>query len=695
MKTIITIKESLLALAIVSALMITGCNDQFLEEKKDYSGAADEVYNMFATAQGKVDYIYNLCLPNSTANEGHSNPSTGRNDAHGASTEEFGGSTIYVGTSEMSNINVEKLFANSATDGPWTRIRECNNALEGIDKGTLTESEKNELKGQVYFWRAWVYTRLAITYGGVPIVVSTQNPVLGDNPDQSDLKVQRSTTQQTIDFICEDLDKAVSLLPNSWPAASEGRVIKAAAAALKARLLLFYASPLFNPTDDQTRWNTAYEASKAAYTIATQSNKALVQSTAATNAKVWGEMFTSYNSPEGILVKQYNSKTDDQMRLNNNWEQSVRPATDVVLGGQSLMATAEMVDLFPMADGSKPVVGVNYDKKLFFKNRDPRFYRTFAFTGSVWPYDGNASFTVWNYSWYNSAANYSNVRNLGFSATLKTLGSTYSGVYIRKRSSSTAKYDASQSGGAFILSAVPYFEIRMGEVVLNFAEAACGANKLDEAYDYLKSIRARAYGAASPAAANDFGLLPVKGDRQQLFSAILYERQIELAYEGKRFQDMRRWLLWDGGATLNTITGKALAFGGNTCTYLGVAPLNGQRRHGILMVNPTVSSSYNQSNDPLKTQQVGVGLNPDANAATFATQVTALETFYSKLVRKDIDNVDGTDVNFKVTFRPKYYFPAIHKDELKQNPYIWQQLGWKDYYEVDGTYNPLLETLPN
>ena len=74
------------------------------------------------------------------------------------------------------------------------------------------------------------------------------------------------------------------------------------------------------------------------------------------------------------------------------------------------------------------------------------------------------------------------------------------------------------------------------------------------------------------------------GDQAKCMAAIMYERQIELAYEGKRFDDMRRWMLFDGGIELPEgapATWKLTGWGGNTCTYLGFKPLNGQRRENL------------------------------------------------------------------------------------------------------------------
>lgn len=109
---------------------------------------------------------------------------------------------------------------------------------------------------------------------------------------------------------------------------------------------------------------------------------------------------------------------------------------------------------------------------------------------------------------------------------------------MRKRTNPEAQWD---NANKFNLSATPYMEIRFAEVVLNLAESACGIGKKDDAVELLKDIRERV------GYTGDCGLAvaELKADRDKLFSAILYERQIELAYEGKRFDDMRRWMLWN------------------------------------------------------------------------------------------------------------------------------------------------------
>jgi hypothetical protein len=188
--------------------------------------------------------------------------------------------------------------------------------------------------------------------------------------------------------------------------------------------------------------------------------------------------------------------------------------------------------------------------------------------------------------------------------------------------------------------------------------------------------------------------VPAGLDKYGLFREILFERQIEFAYEGKRFQDMRRWMLWNDDASIQN----------TTCAQLGVESLNGKRRHGIILaVSPTIykSTSSGLANDifnPLsskydatKVTRFGIGLNPDDSDANFAKQVTALDKFYdTNLVRVTTDFIDPTTApTFTTSYRSKYYFIGIKQSVLKQSPYLFQTKGWADYYGVDGTFDPL------
>ena len=287
-----------------------------------------------------------------------------------------------------------------------------------------------------------------------------------------------------------------------------------------------------------------------------------------------------------------------------------------------------------------------YDPQLFFKNRDPRFYRTLAFPGVEWkfngtpdaglkpPYSQGQNYVLWNYSWYNSATDQTNEGKSGYGTD--GLADSYRGIYVRKRTddygvNTTSLYIFSIARG-FTQSAAPYMEIRFAEVLLNFAESACGAGHGQEALDALRQIRMRV-GYTGTCGLDD----ALANNRGALFGAILYERQIELAYEGKRFDDVRRWLLWDGGTRFNEITGAPASwtltgFNGNTCSYIGKLPLNGQRRNNMEVRVSEASIDgkagiYTVAADSILKTKRPVALNLNLDFKTDTLQMFKLETF--------------------------------------------------------------------
>ncbi|MDR0845644.1 MAG: RagB/SusD family nutrient uptake outer membrane protein [Tannerella sp.] len=703
---------------LVSSLLWTGCSDEFLVEKTNYGNLSPDIYNDYTGARMRVEDLYLKMLPSPRVALSYINPSTGKGDLLSQSTEEFSGLSNFVHPdvqiSSSSNLTDWFHVAKSVNGSPWGLIRNCNDILEGVSGSTLEEDQKKDLLGQVYFFRAWQYYLLVKTYGGVPIVDHVQ---VTDVSQVEGAIVPRATTRECLDFICKDLETASSLLPENWGAADFGRITKGAALALAGRARLLYASPLFNRADNTDRWQEAYEANKNAIDALTAGGFGLAYLEApGLNGAGWAKMFEDYNSKEAVFVTLFNKVHDDnaafEIYRNNNWEQSVRPTN--AHGGGGMSTTAMMVDLFPMADGKKPTEAgtYNYDQLKFFQNRDPRFYRTFAFPGIYWrfeasndpttlgvdfPYTG-ANYVLWNYSWYKDAAKQGDITQSGYGAD--GLGLSYKGTHVRKRCNDfdmtpepICLYRWSLEGnrqGSFGESALPFMEIRYAEVLLNFAEAACGSNHPAEAIQILKDIRKRA-GYTNETENYGLDAAALAADRGKLFGAILYERQIELAFEGKRFDDMRRWLLWDGGANFGQITGAPSSwnlsgFNGNTCTYLGVQPFNGKRRDNFELTTKVFADEA-QGKDPVKDiRPAALDLKKE-----LSSQFGALANFYdANLIRK---TRRGDEDGKVVTFQPKYYFIGFTSGAQTNNITLLQTIGWEDVVNgnINGTYDPLAE----
>ena len=707
--------NKILLFAVSSTLLLYGCSDGFLQDKQDFSKTTEFVYDNFQGAQSRVDNLYALILPSATAGVNWEYSSAGSDDDQSKNTEEYGGFTDLIDPNVvLTNTNVPGYFHQElkTSRNPFGRIRNCNDIIQGVTDSKLSEHDKELLLGQAYFFRAWINLRLVRLYGGIPLIKERQDVIIGDDEGLS-LAVPRSSAKECIDFINEDLQKASEYLPARWSESDFGRITSGAALALQGRAKLLYASPVFNRADAQDRWEDAYQSNKAALSKLEEGGFGLAYKDEAEqnkiNASNWGKMFSdTYGNPEAVFVTLYNNVKQSgstNLNKNNEWEQSIRPSNAHGSGGKT--PTATIIDLFPMADGKRPGQSeIEYDRNAFMLNRDPRFYRTFGFTGTRWAFSGDPTslgikeyphtgekYVLWNYAWYANEDDLEKSNTSGYGAD--GLATSYRGVYVRKRSddydlNSNALYNYDiNTEKPFAVSAASYMEIRFAEVLLNFAEAACGAGHNNEAMDALKEVRKRVGYTAD----NNYGLdSDLEGSRSKLFEAILYERQIELAYEGKRYDDMHRWMLWDGGT--QKVEGQPASwnltgFTGNTCNYLGVEPLNGKIREGLeLRVANTVPGYIGKADpdeDPFKENR------PEAWDLKTSPQPSAdLEEFYrTKLTRKKKD-IDPTDR--VISYKPHCYFLGLRNNAQTNNTSLEQTIGWDDSVRGgQGTFDPLAE----
>jgi hypothetical protein len=658
------IMKTKINLYITLALLIVlggSCSQDFLEDKKSYGQYDDTFYQSQQRVEQFInnmyyDYFFAMKSPTTTLVGSYT-------DTYTKLTEELGG------TQDL--INPTKTFVNAA-DGsgyfgtkptasmknePYSRIRECNEILEDLDiKGAnLDKTFRDQIKGQLYYLRAIQYFDLMRVYGGVPIVTSVQ-VAAADDPS---IQVPRAKVSEVVAQIVKDLDMAASLLPANWNSANYGRFTRGAALAQKSRVLLTYASPLFNKNWDGSaeRWNAALQAGLAAEIQLTQDGYGLYGS----SAKDWSLMYSANDNKfckEAIVVQLLGNGTTS-LYVNNSWEKGIRMVSQ---GGTSaLEAPKEMIDLFPMRDGKRPTVANGYNDFLFFINRDPRFYRTFAFSGMTWPYKENtatvtAKPVVWSYRWVDSANK----------AYFSDNNQETSPAYVRKMTDITAT-----NATSFQYSGTDIFEYRYAELLLNIAECYAALGQTGNTLSYLGKIRARV-GIAS---ANNYGIGTL-ADKYAAIEACLYERRVELAYEGKRFWDVQRWMLYDN-ASLSGIAG-------GTVSKLGLTPINGTKRTGNYLQYKTTATSA----DPLAAARASISADPDA--ANFDTQLATLATFYTtNFIRTALltpmDNVSGVEV--KIKFNPNYYIMGFNTTTLTQNMWLPQALGWNDATGGAGTFN--------
>ncbi len=393
---------------------------------------------------------------------------------------------------------------------PYDVIRRINILLEELPAGSVPDSEKEPIIAQAKFLRAFHYFKMVYYHGGVPIIKTPQS--LTD-----DLEVKRNSTKECFDFIIEDLDDAIGVLPDKYTGDNRGRIDKAAALAFKGRVLLYKASPQFNSSNPYGNqyWTDAYQANKAAKDFLDANGYGLLES--------YAEVFDTKGHKENILSVIYS----DPVKKNGRREDGVRPLSESKNAtgmDQPIWAVAEA---YPMLDGkmpNDPESKYSYDVQTFWQNRDPRFAANLVWNGAIFELSGKSGRR--QYTMTNIAES---VDAFGF--VIQGEHHYRTGLYTRKGlkvSLPSELVDANDTD---------WPEIRYTEVLFNYAEAANETGKGEEAIQILKDIRKRA--GIEPGDNNMFGLKSGM-NREELREAILHEKYIEMLFEGHRFWDLRR-----------------------------------------------------------------------------------------------------------------------------------------------------------
>ncbi len=422
-------------------------------------------------------------------------------------------------------------FAHFNWGPTYSRIRQTNIFLSKIDGTTFDVAWKQRMKGEAFFLRAYFYHNLMRMYGGVPLITK----VYGLNEDY---QVARNTFQETVAFIAANADSAAALLPLSYSGADVGRATKGAALALKARVLLYAASDLYNvnpsgnaengyttPQDRSALWRAAKDAAKAVMDLGIYSLFRPTPASAQEAAKNYGDLFLQTMSEEVILSRFFLSTRDDGYNpgLHNG------PNGYHTWGGNTPIQN--LIDDYRMADGSKFDWTNPAHAAAPYANRDPRFYASIAYDGAPWrtrPDDVKGLDPVGIIQTFRALKlpDSSVVAGLDTrDSPVENWNGAYSGYYIRK-------FVDPSINAQFVKEQVPWVFFRYAEVLLNYAEASIELDEPADAVNALNQIRVRA-GMPTFSAALGQGAL-----RDEYRN----ERRIEMAFEEQRFFDVRRWL---------------------------------------------------------------------------------------------------------------------------------------------------------
>ncbi len=369
-------------------------------------------------------------------------------------------------------------------DADYTAIRRVNDFMENIDRiETDNTGLISRLKGEVRTIRAYHYTKLAMLFGDVPLITTSINVEEGKT-------ITRDAVSSIWDFVSTELTEAAVDLPKEYTGDDKGRVTKGAALALKARAMLFAG-----------RYSEAATAAKQVMDL---------------------QVYSLYNSYENLF--QYEGENCNEVILDrqfakdvlaNNYYNVIGPWSLIPgSAGSVYVPTKKLMDMYEMNNGlsiTNPESG--FDPQNPYENRDPRLKQSVFVTGASLP----------NGKTFNSIP--------GDAAATDPVGGT---LYTTTTGWNIKKYIANSDFDTPSNSGINLILIRYAEVLLTYAEAKIEMNEIDASvYSAINDVRARE-SVNMPAISSSLS-------QGQLREIVRKERTIELAFEGTRLFDIRRW----------------------------------------------------------------------------------------------------------------------------------------------------------
>ncbi|WP_207423466.1 RagB/SusD family nutrient uptake outer membrane protein [Desertivirga brevis] len=558
------IKPIISCLIVWTCMVFSSC-EKYLDKDPETNISEKEAFKNFTNFQGFTEELYN-CIVNfsnnywtnsfnwgedeitSTAGNFHFIHKIDDGNFWGWQSEFDGWGSGWMNQSDFTtSTSQDNRFNKDLWNAAWYGIRKANIGLANMDKMTdATPEERNLVKGQLLFFRAWFHHRLMEYFGGLPYI----DYVL---PSAGAVRLPRLKYSECADKAAADFRAAADLLPVNWDNTAPGRrtlgknalrINKIMALAYLGKNYLWAGSPLMNYESTGSRTYNAEYCKKAAAAFAELLNLTEGGTTQYSlvafanyykNFYTTGEGWALPGSSEAIFRGPYYSAN------NSNWGTS-KQYTPVVIseGDLKFTPTANYVDNYGMKNGlpipdiTKADAESGYDPQFPWKNRDPRFYNDIVFDG--------VKFVQGAIPNVNEQGNrYANLYTGGSYRDVGTGSRT--GYVLRKFIPITAnKYDNGYDWGYNLHIYVPY--MRLADVYLMYAEAALmGYNSptgkdpafSKNAVEAINVIRARAgVDAVNPKFLNS---------TEAFLQEVRRERAVELAFEGHRFNDLRRWLL--------------------------------------------------------------------------------------------------------------------------------------------------------
>lgn len=399
---------------------------------------------------------------------------------------------------EMTSDNVTGVSVKvNYWSNAYSNIRSINVFFDRIDDAPVETDLKNRMKGEMKFIRAWIYANLIWRYGDVPLITSLFEL-------NQDYKVTRDSYGDCVDFITKELDEAISLLPAKSSGETLGRATGDACKALKARVLLYAASEQNNPSHSKEKWEAAAEATKAVldagYSLGNDYQSVFLEDN---DEIIFARYFTQANSTDFML---WNGRNGSNGFTGENPTQNLVNAYEMTNGELPYLNEELPLKINPAS---------GYDESNPYAGRDPRLDASILHDGSMWA--GRETET-----WHG-----------GLDSPESSIGSWNASktAYAFKK----FMVESIPPAGSSVKPENPWIFFRLAEFYLNYAEIMYELGNEEQAREYVNKVRGR----------QSVNMPPVTVSGEKLRDKIWNERRVELAFEGHRFFDVRRWGIAD------------------------------------------------------------------------------------------------------------------------------------------------------
>lgn len=462
---------------VIFSLSIVGCSNEMLDTKPTYKYTEGNFWTSESAAKDALTGCYSV-LRYGGVYGGDATPLWEETASPNAYDYDNTQSWNAIAEGEQSSSTGGIL--NSRWKNCYQGIGRCNTFLEKIQDLEMDADLKSRMMGEALFLRGVFYFMLETYWGDVPLI--TDSPNLKEQGN-----LPRTPREEVVQQILKDFDDAATRLPVNYTGGNIGRATKGAALGLKAKLLLFEASPLFNTDQDGDRWEIAIDALKEVMDLAPEAGYALYPD--------YRDLFlpNHENNSEVLFDVQFVSpKEGNSFDLINRQYNTNAPLRD-------------LIDAYQMKNGlSIDDSNSGYDSDNPYKDRDSRLYTTIVYPGAK--YMGKVTdedrFSITGYG------------------LLK-----YSVYSDKEPSSAIANLGKGESETNYIV-------LRYADILLMYAEAKNEANEIDQSvYEAINKVRER---SGMPDIDNNLS-------KEDLREVIRNERRIEFAGEGYYYNDIRRW----------------------------------------------------------------------------------------------------------------------------------------------------------